>query len=497
MRGNRRSRSLTPGRGRKILASIALLTFILSCSLLGAYLNHVRGDGDYIQHDDDYWYHHIFSRIAVAVPTAVIMAICAGSWKPLPIVAALTTCSLFIGWGCYYNVAFDKTGYPARSGVFDWLIGRQEQDWSTGRIFAHNFAGMALRGLAWTAPQGYILFHLGYGWQHAVSGALMSTVYALGYVMPSAGHMTKGTNWSEYIWGYWIWAVGISASLASLMEQLKEKYHKGPSKQTSSYLSVYIMNRSLAILFEVWCAALSLVFICSTIWYSFVQQKDVRNKGQTFFGMFTVSTSMFVAQMLVYASIWLTRQKDIDLTYELRTVAILCRSPLILRNRVYFSTRRFIRSVAAASRDRDAVGGSDAGAPYSNGISRGTSPNAEQHRTLPFESSAVSSSSRPAPAETFEADDSDSSEGGEIDWDEAFSTDTAGSPHVQYIIQVVPYKVWLLADEFLFTSLPAVLSLVLGVISLLACLITGSLVIVAAFWNLTAPRFLDVCECSQ
>ncbi len=49
-----------------------------------------------------------------------------------------------------------------RSGVFDWILGREGDGWTFGHRWARSAAGMGLRGLLWTLPAGYYLFDYGY-----------------------------------------------------------------------------------------------------------------------------------------------------------------------------------------------------------------------------------------------------------------------------------------------------------------------------------------------
>ena len=55
----------------KVLATSVLFVVISSLSVIGAYLNHVRGDGADVT--GTYWYHHIMSRLVFAIPTAAVM----------------------------------------------------------------------------------------------------------------------------------------------------------------------------------------------------------------------------------------------------------------------------------------------------------------------------------------------------------------------------------------------------------------------------------------
>ena len=390
-----------------------------------------------------------------------------------------------------------------RSGVFDWLLGRQAIHWSQQEVFFHNFAGMALRGLVWTAPQGYILYHLGYGWQHSLSGSLMSTVYAVGYLIPTYKHLAVGTGWSEVLWGYWVWLVMIFSALAGLLETLRETHggHSGHTKQTPPYLSSFISKRWLAILFEVWNGVLCSLFIFSTTFYAFVQQKDVRNKGQTFFGMIVVSLVMLAAQLVVLTAVWVTQKKDIDLTYELRGVAILCNSPLILRNKVRFSPHRF------GTQPNDTVEGQQF-LPYhpADTDSHHWDDVREQRpRDLGFESDAseqqgIRSRNRLGLAsevmdDTPQNDLTDAEAEDFVDWSQVFAE--ASESRLELWVRKIPFELWSFAEKHIYTSMPAAIRLVLGLISLLACVATTCITIAITCWNIKGQRFLVACNCTQ
>lgn len=394
-----------------------------------------------------------------------------------------------------------------RSGAFDWLLGRQEEGWTEEKVFFHNFAGMALRGLAWTAPQGYLLYHLGYGWHHSVSGCMMGLAYTLGYLMPPYKHIPTGTGWSELLWGYWIWVGVIVSGLAGWLEMMRETCGGGEghtSRHTSAYLSSYIRKRWLAVAFEVWNALITVIFIFSTVYYALVQQNDVKNKGQTFFGMFVISFVMLAAQLVVLTSVWLTKKKDIDLTYELRAVAILCESPLILRNRVRFHFHHHPNM----DEGEQFLTYSSAGQGHKNGNRYGSVDVPEHaHRDLGFESDASSQqgmnrreSKTPADLQndTTQSDVSDS-ETEEVDLSRPLGAlDEPGyGKHIRLWLRGVEYALWHVVEMCTLTSAPAVLRLVIGLLSLLGCLATACITTAIVVWNIHAPRFLIVCQCTQ
>lgn len=188
----------------------------------------------------------------------------------------------------------------SRSGVYDWLVGRQEdKDWPYIRRFVREFAGMSLRGLAWTAPQGYLLQIWGFGWEYSLSGSLMGFVYYLGSRTPTTAHSARfvrmfgaHTAYAEYYWGTWLWFVLIVCCLAQVVRRVhiwifsKKEYFGFRPFSTWEKVKYESLNRSLThLLYEAFMLFFNLLLMCSLVFYSLVVQEDLRNKGMTFFGM--------------------------------------------------------------------------------------------------------------------------------------------------------------------------------------------------------------------
>ncbi|XP_065192095.1 uncharacterized protein LOC135823176 [Sycon ciliatum] len=482
---------------RKVTCTLALVVGIACISAVGGYLNRARGGA--VTPVGGYWSRHILARAMVGLPTGAIVGLFALSWRPFPVVATVTSVSLIIGWGCYFDVTTQEHGWSSRQGIFDWLIGREEEGWPQYRVFYHNYAGMALRGLAWTSPQGYILYHMGYGWQFSVTGCLMSAPYSFGWYMHSYSWMARGQPWCETVWGYYIWVVMITVAMAGLLERLRENSRTGHTRHVPYYLSSYISNWWLAVLFEVWTAAITVIFLGSLVFYSMVQQLDVKNKAQTFFGMYFVTMVQLAAQVVIYTAIWLTKRKDIDLTYDLRGVAILCQSPLIMRNKVQFSPSRFrSRQLSESTTDHQFQ-------PYQHGLAvdeqlakRTAAGNASSEHNRLLGSLQHSSGGPGGSGEDDSQDDittsSDSESDEVVDWSMILS-----QPSSNVLIQLrkLPYRVWLVAETNIYTSFPAMLRLLLGALALLGCLLAFYITTSAMLWNLHAPRYLHVCNCTQ
>ena len=191
--------------------------------------------------------------------------------------------------------------YNSRSGVFDWLVGRQENgNWSHDRRFIREFSGMSLRGLMWTAPQGYMLQLLGFGWEYSLSGSLMGFVYFLGSCTKVVEHASEfrktfdgHTAYAEYYWGTWMWFVLIVVSSSQVVRRMhvwiysRNEYLGFRPFSTWEKVKYESLNRSLSRgLYESFMLLFNLLCMCSLVFYSLVVQEDVRNKGMTFFGVF-------------------------------------------------------------------------------------------------------------------------------------------------------------------------------------------------------------------
>lgn len=89
---------------------------------------------------------------------------------------AMMFVSIFVGWGSYMGMGWNPDT-DARSGTFDWLIGRELAGWGFGRRWARMCVGMGLRGLVWTLPAGYYLHS--HGCVVSVSLSLIYIYYLL------------------------------------------------------------------------------------------------------------------------------------------------------------------------------------------------------------------------------------------------------------------------------------------------------------------------------
>ncbi len=208
----------------------------------------------------------------------------------------------------------------SRSGVFDWILGRQEANWTMGHRFVREYAGMSLRGLIWTTPQGYLLERLGFGWEYSLSGSLMGLVYYVGANtdtsgLPHQAFFNTGTAAAEVYWGWWVWFVLSMVSISQLVRRGQVwVYKKNPylglrpnsSWEGIKYLS---LNRPFCRLsYEFFVCVFNIILCGSIVFYSLIEQTDVRNKAQTFFGVLTAVLLLCFSQGWVWSVLYLNVQ---------------------------------------------------------------------------------------------------------------------------------------------------------------------------------------------
>ena len=167
---------------------------------------------------------------------------------------------------------------------------------------------MALRGLIWTIPQGYLLEHLGFGWEYSLSGSMMGMVYYVGAHtnlthVKSSKFIGNHIALSEVLWGWFIWFVLSIVCLSQLVRRARLWVHKHNPylgyKPFSHWevLKYDSLNRSpFRIAYEIFITILNVLYCCSLAFYALVEQKDLRNKGQTFFGLFTAILCLTMTQ---------------------------------------------------------------------------------------------------------------------------------------------------------------------------------------------------------
>ena len=182
---------------------------------------------------------------------------------------------------------------------------------------------MSLRGLLWTAPQGYALQQLGFGWEYSLSGSLMALVYYAGGKTPVAVNDSNldetfdgGTAYAEWYWGWWIWFVLIISCLSQLVRRIHVWIYSKNSYQVEfkpfsvwEVIKYESLNRPIIrAVYEAFVFIVNIIFSCSVMYYSLVMQEDIRNKGQSMFGLFTAVLFLTFTQAWLWSLIYLNRQ---------------------------------------------------------------------------------------------------------------------------------------------------------------------------------------------
>lgn len=206
------------------------------------------------------------------------------------------------------------------------MLGRQnDMDWNFTHRFIREYSGMSMRGLIWTAPQGYALQYLGFGWQYSLSGSLMSIIYYSGWKMHAIntpnqlGDLLDGP---EFYWGMYIWLVLMVSCISQLVYRLRQRVyshnkedHGGTNPHDSFQVCLYkSLNRVVAnVTYNILFIVFWIILCASTVFYSLVIQTDIRNKGQTFFGLFISSLALTMFMCWKWSAsftLWMTNKEQ-------------------------------------------------------------------------------------------------------------------------------------------------------------------------------------------
>ena len=190
--------------------------------------------------------------------------------------------------------------------MFDWALGRSEINWTYHQNFMREYTGMSLRGLLWTGPAGYALNMLGLGWHYSLSGSWMGLVYYLGGKTPDwdIDYAERNLNgqiaWSELYWGWWVWFILELTCISYVIQAVRKRF--GASNTRNDALNLIHIFWSGC--YEMLMFIINIIFACSVGFYQLVQQKDMKNKGQTFFGLFTAVLFLMFAQSFNWGYWW-------------------------------------------------------------------------------------------------------------------------------------------------------------------------------------------------
>lgn len=470
-----------------IVLGVILVAVCVLLSLLGSFLN--RSRGGFVQfgptnasqelQDDWYWPAHVLSRVLFALPTGLLVLLVGMHVRGSLVVAVMTWFSLYVGWGTYMMIGTVPTNYNSRSGIFDWLLGRQEVNWTFDPRFVREYSGMSLRGLVWTAPQGYVLQQLGFGWEYSLSGSLMGIFYYVGtktnltMIKSAAFHrvLDEGIPCSEVYWGWWIWFVLFMCSLAQVVRRVRVWVYCRNQRLGFEPFSKWeiikyeSLNRSLFRgAYEIFMTFFNVLLWCSLSFYSLVVQKDQRNKGQTFFGLFTAILLLTFTQGWVWSvayQSWQTRR---------RTKA--------QRN-------------AQQQRTRSNAGRMKTGSHYERSIPRAA--NLEEVEAAAAASSNSGSETTPLLSWPYSHPDRVSPTGGRYQ-------NSHGPPpelHMQVELATTSTAfliIWPRIERWVWMDVFILMRRVIGLVSVLSTILTVVVTVIATWWGWHSPRFMQEWE---
>lgn len=161
---------------------------------------------------------------------------------------------------------------------------------------------MSLRGLLWTGPAGYALNTLGMGWHYSLAGSWMGLVYYLGGKTPdwdleyAERNLNGQIAWSELYWGWWIWFILELTCIVYVIQTIRKRL--GVRNTRDDNCNAWSGG------YEMVMFIINIIFACSVGFYELVQQKDMKNKGQTFFGLFTGVLFLIFVQAFNWGCWW-------------------------------------------------------------------------------------------------------------------------------------------------------------------------------------------------
>jgi len=332
---------------------------------------------------------------------------------------------------------------------------------------------MSLRGLVWTAPQGYILQQFGFGWEYSLSGSLMGLFYYMGARTPMVNDSNfikafdSGIAYSEFYWGWWIWFVIIISSLSQLVRRIhvwiyKKNQYLGFKPESFWEKVKYVtLNRpAIRAAYELFMLILNVVLCCSVVFYQLVVQDDIRNKGQTFVGLFTAVICLTFSKGWVWGSLYkdwqqqrlLKKQKSSMRQYRLRY----------------------------SGRHSPSIGDLDQ-------LENGPTVNVETQPLLSWPFShpdrAVHERQHTRTLPDRPADPSQSEQYGSLIHHATIEPATSSTA---FLILWPSVEKWLWVDIFVWVRR------VIGVVSLLGTVLAVVLVVIATVWDRDSPRFLII-----
>ena len=217
-----------------LFMDVCYLIMIIIFAVGGGYLNRMREgwhptdttnnsstplEWPVLFNNDNNWTHDAFAHwVLWGLPIGFIAALAAQGRRSLLI---FIFCTLSSGFGIYVSIeSYVSLGYPDESirsantsetivlGVFDWLIGQDDSDWSDFRRGFRDMIGLTLQGLVQTTPTGLIMYLYGYHWSFFGSGLFLGLIYNLAYSLSveTTGVLVQypGVHVAQFLWGFFL-----------------------------------------------------------------------------------------------------------------------------------------------------------------------------------------------------------------------------------------------------------------------------------------------------
>ena len=210
--------------------SVAMLMVLLP--ILGGCLNRFRGGWQLFGLNPG----DTLKRLSLALPTGFIFHIILGgdAWLGIAL-SVFSFLGLIEGWGCYFSMAekfpwsvlhphTDCAYLEHRYGMFDFFLGKPNISWTREEAWNRDYAGMSMRGLAWTLPLGIAMHAGGHGSLWMLAGSLMGAVYHIGHhVHSKIENFKQGVQVAEFLFGASLYLLYTLAALNQAAEKFDEE----------------------------------------------------------------------------------------------------------------------------------------------------------------------------------------------------------------------------------------------------------------------------------
>lgn len=275
---------------------------LLALAIVGGLLNRARGGWLNLSQETS-TAQNILPHMMFGIITGSFVGMLGRRLKPGAVVAISTTFSLYVTWDAYVNVGRNEYTYLDSAGCFDWLLGRDENGFDFTRRWTREFTGMTLRGLLWTMPGGYLLYHMGFGWQYALSGAAMGLFYNFGWISDSTQYdFEYGPNYGDFLFGTWLY-LSLFAMTMSQHKHLKkyaiftghpDRIEVGEGRDLYVTRDVEPHGRErektklesyMEGLFEICAVIFTLILLGSVFFYGTITPSDAGNQARTIIGL--------------------------------------------------------------------------------------------------------------------------------------------------------------------------------------------------------------------